>query len=61
MIFLTELTNNKSYLRIKDKTANQIKESFFANYITGLLFVRLGDLRTLKLLNDSKHEKIDKI
>jgi hypothetical protein len=53
---LLELQNIRSYSRLKGKSSKQIQEAFFANYLTGMLFIRLKDLRSLKMLGETKEK-----
>jgi hypothetical protein len=49
---LTEATHT---LKLKGVTDEKIKNAFFANFLAGLLMLRVQDLAGLKMINDSRH------
>ncbi len=58
MTLLNELRALASVQRLRGLDSNAVKNAFFANYLAGLLFVRLQDLKGLALINDRAHMKL---
>lgn len=55
MKFLVELIQAG---RLKGADSDQVKNAFFANYLSALLMVRLHDLKGLQLVRDPAHSKL---
>lgn len=46
--------------RLQGATYEQVKNSFFANYLAALLLLRLQDIKGLMMINDPHHSKLTK-
>ena len=57
MKFLTELMHAS---RLKGVDSNQVKDAFFANYLSALMMVKLHDLKGLQLVRDPAHSKLSR-
>lgn len=60
---LLELADIQLYNRVRNISTDRLKNAFFANLVTTLFFIRMGDLRTLNLLQKNrtkKHNKLEK-
>lgn len=58
MTLLEELRSFALVRRLNGLDSTAVKNAFFANFLTGLLFVKLQDLKGLALVNDPSHAKL---
>ena len=60
MSFITDLMESVRLNRLVGATEEQVKNAFFANYLAGLLLLRLQDMKGLLLINDRQHTLLNR-
>jgi hypothetical protein len=58
--FFANLEESINLKRLEKADDTDIKNGFFANYVTALLFLKLQDLKGLELINDHGHANLTK-
>lgn len=54
------LLENTNIQRLRNKSSEDVKNAFFANYLAALTLLRLQDLPGLKLINDKTHANLNR-
>jgi Arc/MetJ family transcription regulator len=60
MKILATLQESVNLNRLKGASFDKVQQAFMANYLAALLFLKLQDLKGLKLINDPSHANLKK-
>lgn len=60
MNILSTISENIRLNNLKGKSNEQVKNAFFANYLAGLLLLKIQDFKGLRLINDKQNSSLQR-